>query len=202
MGGLVIAYTDYKSPYAYLAKDPTWALADLPGVRVEWRPYVLDVASFLGSAEVDDAGRVVRSSRSEHQWRRARYTFMDARRQAVKRGLELRATRRIFDSRLAGAGMLFAQAAGEGVLRRYHDLVFERFWRRALDIESVTALEGLLEEAGIRGFAAHAGALVERVEAISREAEALGIFGVPSFVVDGALFWGREHLEDIRGMLG
>ncbi len=57
MTRVVIAYTDYKSPYAYLAKDPTWALEDLPGVRVEWRPYLLDVASFLGSAEVDEGGR-------------------------------------------------------------------------------------------------------------------------------------------------
>ena len=28
-----------------------------------------------------------------------------------------------------------------------------------------------------------------------------GVFGVPSFVVDGELFWGREHLPDIREML-
>ena len=27
------------------------------------------------------------------------------------------------------------------------------------------------------------------------------MFGVPSFVVDGELFWGREHLPDIREML-
>ena len=40
-----------------------------------------------------------------------------------------------------------------------------------------------------------------RVGEISRAAEAEGVFGVPSFVVDGALFWGREHLGDIRGML-
>jgi 2-hydroxychromene-2-carboxylate isomerase len=27
------------------------------------------------------------------------------------------------------------------------------------------------------------------------------VFGVPSFVLDGELFWGREHLPDIRDML-
>jgi len=27
------------------------------------------------------------------------------------------------------------------------------------------------------------------------------VFGVPSFIVDGELFWGREHLPDIREML-
>jgi 2-hydroxychromene-2-carboxylate isomerase len=44
--------------------------------------------------------------------------------------------------------------------------------------------------------------LVERVEVLTREAEALGVFGVPSFLVDGELFWGREHLADIAGMAG
>jgi len=29
----------------------------------------------------------------------------------------------------------------------------------------------------------------------------LGVFGVPTFVVDGELFWGREHLPDVRAML-
>jgi 2-hydroxychromene-2-carboxylate isomerase len=28
------------------------------------------------------------------------------------------------------------------------------------------------------------------------------VFGVPSFVLDGELFWGREHLPEIRDMLG
>ena len=41
----------------------------------------------------------------------------------------------------------------------------------------------------------------EEVTAISRAAEAAGVFGVPSFVVHGELFWGREHLPDIRAML-
>ena len=33
------------------------------------------------------------------------------------------------------------------------------------------------------------------------EAEESGVFGVPSIVVAGELFWGREHLPDIRELL-
>jgi len=43
-------YTDYKSPYAFLAKDRVYALARDTGVTVDWRPYVLDIPQFLGSA--------------------------------------------------------------------------------------------------------------------------------------------------------
>jgi 2-hydroxychromene-2-carboxylate isomerase len=35
------------------------------------------------------------------------------------------------------------------------------------------------------------------VEAICRAAEEKGVFGVPSFVIDGELFWGREHLAEV-----
>jgi 2-hydroxychromene-2-carboxylate isomerase len=39
------------------------------------------------------------------------------------------------------------------------------------------------------------------VAAISQAAEAEGVFGVPSFVIDDELFWGSEHLPDIRARL-
>ena len=52
------------------------------------------------------------------------------------------------------------------------------------------------------GFLAYlAGEGREELNRICRAAEAVGVFGVPSFVVDGELFWGREHLPDIRAML-
>jgi 2-hydroxychromene-2-carboxylate isomerase len=198
----VVAYTDYKSPYAYLAKDPTYALERDKGVRVEWRPYILDIPAYLGSARVDEAGHVLEESRNAHQWRRVRYSYMDARRQAAKRGLTIRGPQKIFDSSLAAAGMLFAQAAGDDVFRRYNDLVFERFWRRALDIESVGAMTAILAEAGApAGFGAQADTLRAEVATISRAAEAMGVFGVPTFVVGSEIFWGREHLDDIRAML-
>lgn len=38
-------------------------------------------------------------------------------------------------------------------------------------------------------------------DAIRAAAEDFGIFGVPSFVIDGELFWGKEHLPAIRERL-
>jgi len=199
----VIVYTDYKSPYAYLAKDLAYELERDFRVRLDWLPYVLDIPSFLGSARLDDEGRVLEEQRNAHQWRRVRYSYMDCRRQARKRGLVIRGTQKIWNSTLAGAGMLFAKRCGEAVFRRYHDVVFERFWQRALDIESMDVIASVLRDAGADagGFLAYAADGIDEVAAISREAESKGVFGVPSFVVDGELFWGREHLPDIREML-
>jgi len=199
----ITVYSDYKSPYAYLAKDRVYALAQETGVAIDWRPYVLNIPLFLGSAVVDDDGGVRQENRNAHQWRRVRYSYMDCRRQARKRGLTIRGPRKIFDSAPSAAGMLFAQDCGESVFRHYHDTVFARFWTRELDIEDIHSLQAVLQEAG-----ADAGAFAEflprglaRVAAISQAAEAEGVFGVPSFIVDHEVFWGSEHVPDIYDLL-
>jgi 2-hydroxychromene-2-carboxylate isomerase len=129
---------------------------------------------------------------------------MECRRQARKRGLVIRGPQKIWDSTLAAAGLLYAKRQGDAVLRRYHDIVFECFWKRALDIEDPAVVASVLRQAGA-DWAGAADYLADEgpgeVVRISRTAEEQGIFGVPTFVVDGELFWGREHLPDIREML-
>jgi len=156
----IVVYTDYKSPYAYLAKDLIYGLEDEFHVRLDWLPYTLDIPSYLGSARLDDRGDVIESERSPHQWRRVRYSYMDCRRQARKRGLVILGTRKIWDSSIAAIGMLWAKRQGPAVFRAYHDRVFEHFWRRELDIEDAGVITGVLAEAGAAttGFCRRAGA--------------------------------------------
>jgi 2-hydroxychromene-2-carboxylate isomerase len=201
----VAVYTDYKSPYAYLAKDLVYRLERDFSVRIDWLPYRLDVPSFLGSATLDDNGRVIEEQRNAHQWRRVRYSYMDCRRQARKRGLVIRGPQKIWDSTLALCGMLYAKRQGDAVFRRYHDTIFERFWKRELDIEDAAVIGGVLAEAGA-GSAEFpdylAGPGRAELDSICHAAEAIGVFGVPTFVLAGEIFWGREHLPEIRDMLG
>src|SRR5579863_7467847 len=200
----VTVFIDYKSPYAYLAKDLVYDLErDFP-VQIDWLPYVLDIPSFLGSARLDDNGRVIEENRNALQWRRVKYSYMDCRRQARKRGLTIRGPQKIWDSTLAACGLLYAKRQGDTVLRQYHDITFARFWKRELDIEDPSVIAAVHGEAGAdaAGFAAYAaGEGPREVNRVSRAAEELGIFGVPTFVVDGEQFWGSEHLRDIRDRL-
>jgi 2-hydroxychromene-2-carboxylate isomerase len=200
----LIVYIDYKSPYAFLAKDPTYALAHDLGIAIDWRPLTLDIPSYLGSARLDATGKVVESQRSASQWAAVKYAYKDARRYATLRGLTLRGTTKIWDSALAGMGMLWAKAHGDAVLRRYTDYVYERFWKRALDIEQVGVIEGALAQAGAdsAGFAAAAtGSGRRRFEAMQQRIFDAGIFGVPGYVVAGEYYFGREHLPRIRWIL-
>jgi 2-hydroxychromene-2-carboxylate isomerase len=196
-------YSDYKSPYAYLAKDPAYDLARETGVRLEWLPYTLDIPAYLGSATLDAGGKVVEQSRNAHQWRRVKYSYLDCRREANRRGLTIRGPRKIFDSTLANIGLLYAKR--HDVFRAYHDRVFERFWKRELDIENSHALAAVLSECGAdtKEFDEFLNGEGRReLQRIQQEAEAAGVFGVPSYVLeDGDLYWGREHLPHIRELV-
>lgn len=198
----LVHYFDYKSPYAYLAQEATFALAEETGAELDVLPYTLDIPSYLGRAEVDADGRVVSEERNAHQWRRVRYSYMDCRREANRRGIVLRGTRKIFDSSLANIGFLWAKR--HRVWRRYHDFVFAKFWQRALDIEDPAAIRDVLEQTGVpvAGFDAYrSGEGRAEHDRLRAEAEAQGVFGVPSYLVEGELFWGAERIERVRERL-
>lgn len=200
MDPTVIHYFDYKSPYAYLAQEEWHKLAESPGITVDYRPYTLDIPSYLGSAEVNNRGDVIAETRNAHQWRRVKYSYLDCRREANRRGLTLRGPRKIFDSELAHIGFLYAKLNGD--FRLYHDTVYERFWRRDLDIENTDVITGVLNECGVdaTGFAAFTGAEGRRLLKDNQaDAEARGVFGVPSYLVGDELFWGAERFELARG---
>lgn len=196
-------YIDYKSPYAYLAKDLAYRLEHDTGVAIDWLPYILDIPAYLGSAKVDADGRVLEQERNAHQWRRVKYSYMDVRREANRLGLTIRGTRKIWDSSLAGIGLLYAKR--HDVFRAYNDEVFERFWKHDLDIEQPAALADILHRAGADGAGFEAflqGEGRAALKAVQDEAEAKGVFGVPSFLLpDGDLYWGREHLPRLSEML-
>jgi 2-hydroxychromene-2-carboxylate isomerase len=200
----LIVYIDFKSPYAYIAKDPTFELGDELGVAIDWRPLTLDIPSYLGSAKLDAKGKVVESKRTPQQWDGVRHAYRDARRYASLRGLTLRGTTKIWDSSLASIGMLWAKDQGPRVLRAYIDLVYEPFWKRELDIEDPRVLEQVLAQAGadVAGFADYLhGPGRELHDHMQSEIFAAGIYGVPTYVVGDDFFFGREHLPMVRWLL-
>ena len=96
----LIVYLDIKSPYAYLAWQPTRDLAAQLGIKVDWRPFVLDIPSYLGSAKLDKKGKVATANRSEQQWSGVKYAYFDCRRYANLRELTVRGTVKIWNTDL------------------------------------------------------------------------------------------------------
>jgi 2-hydroxychromene-2-carboxylate isomerase len=196
----LIVYLDIKSPYSYLAWQPTRDLAEQLGVAVDWRPFVLDIPSYLGSATLDGQGRVATAQRSSEQWSGVKYAYFDCRRYANLRGLTVRGTVKIWNTELTAIGWLWARQQGDEILERYVQGLYEPFWKRELDVEVLPVITGALADAGadIVGFEDWAqGEGRVQNEALQLAAFDAGIFGVPTFVVAGQCYFGREHLPRV-----
>ena len=201
----LIVYLDVKSPYAYLAKEPTRALIDEFDISIDWRPLTLNIPSFLGSAKADDSGKVVESNRSPRQWQSVSYAYMDTKRYARRRDILLYGPRKIWDTSLVHTSWLYVQDRNPDRFDAYIDDIFETFWKRELDVESISELSNVMDRNGIdtaefAGFAANEGKLLH--DDIQLRLHPVGIFGVPTYVLEDEIFFGREHLPMVRWILG
>ena len=175
-------YFDYKSPFAYLAKDVAYELPERWSVALRWIPFILRIK-----------GKGERSVYSEHK---ARYSYMDARRWANRRGgFRIMGPLKVYDSRPALIGGLYAMR--EGFFRPYTDRVYSRFFERALEIDQPDAIAKVIEEVGgsapgYLGYLRGEGAT--QFEACQQEAADDHIFGVPLFVFRGEQFWGHDRI--------
>jgi 2-hydroxychromene-2-carboxylate isomerase len=197
----LIVYLDFKSPYAYLAWQPTLEMARELDIAVDWRPLVLDIPSYLGSAKLGKSGQVAQQNRSEEQWSGVKYAYFDCRRYANLRQLTVRGTVKIWDTNLAAIGMLWARRQGDEVLERYVGSIYEPFWKRELDVEDPAVIVRVLQQAGAEtaGFEEYAQADgVAENTALQIAVFDAGIYGVPSYVVNGQVYFGREHLPRVR----
>lgn len=180
-------YYDFKSPFSYLALEPALALERSHRVVLRFIPRDFEPrAAYGGELE----------QRTQLDWFKVRYLYADARRFANQRGLIIRGPQKLFDSRLAMMSGIYAERHGR--FRDYAPRVFERFFKRELDIENPAALAAVLRECELdaEDFARYAatGGPADLVRAY-KEADRDGVFGVPTFIVAGEPFWGNDRVE-------
>ena len=200
----LIVYIDVKSPYAFVAIKPTLALEREVGRPFDWRPLTLDIPSYLGSAEKRDGQVVASEGRSERTWRYLKQSYREARLYAERQGYILKGTEKIWDSSIANIGILWVCQTARDRLPDYLEAVYRPFWQRLLDIEDVSVIERCLETAGVSsaGFDNYQRGKGRRLhDALTEQYHPAGLFGVPSYVLDGEVFFGREHLPSLRWRL-
>ena len=178
----VRVYSDFKSPYAFLAFDPAFVLEEKYRIRLKWKPFQLRVK-----------GKGERSQYSEYK---VKYSYMDVRRWAnLRGGLMIRGPLKIFDTTPALIGGLYADKHGK--LREYGNKVFELFFKRELAADEPDAIAPLiagigLSEQGYREYLLGAGRT--DYECAQEDAAADHVFGVPMFYFEGEPFWGYDRM--------
>jgi len=188
-GDDVKMYSDFKSPYAYLAFDPGMALPQRFKIRVRWIPFQLRLK-----------GKGERSVYSEYK---VKYSYMDARRSAKERGLWIRGPLKIYDTTPAAIGGLFAQKHGRFL--DYGRAAFKSFFLREFEADQPEAVArvlaglGLSEREYLDYLPGEGRAAYERCQ---QEAAADHVFGVPFFIFRGEPFWGHDRIPMLEQRLG
>ncbi|MEQ8708773.1 MAG: 2-hydroxychromene-2-carboxylate isomerase [Rhodospirillales bacterium] len=105
---------------------------------------------------------------------------------------------------LASGCVIGAQRSG-GDVDALSAAVLAALWRDDRDLDSPEVLADLCESVGLDGASlvgnAHNPELQQEFAANSEEALALGVFGSPTYVVDGELFYGQDRLDFVREAL-
>jgi len=183
-------YSDYKSPFAWLAFDPAFALEERFAVKVKWKPFQLRIK---GSGQ--------RSVYSEYK---VKYSYMDARRTANERDDKkiIRGPLKIYDTAPALIGGLFAEKNGKIV--EYSRRVYELFFKRELAVDEVDAMTRFMDEFGLSGadYRTYFDGDGQRdYENAQQEASVDQIFGVPICIFRGEKFWGNDRIPMLERRL-
>ena len=183
---------EFASTYSYPAAARIEALAATRGVAVSWEPFLL--GPIFGRHGWNDSPFNIYPAKGRYMWR-------DIERLCARYGIPFgRPSRFPRDSLLAARVACLAAHTGEPWLPDFARAVFRANFAEDREIGEATVILALLDSLGLPGAD-----LVERAETpenkqLLRErterAVELGIFGAPSFVVGGELFWGDDRLED------
>ncbi len=179
-------YWDFSSPFAYLASTQVHALAERTGATLTLKPMLLG-ALFKGIG-TPDAPILT--------WPEAkrRYYFQDMFRWAEHWGVPL-----VMPSRfpMPTVKPLRAYLALEEQEKRgFFERTFRAYWAEDKDIANETTLASLIGDDASRILAkCNEQSIKDTLRDATASAETHGIFGAPTFVVDGKhLFWGQDRL--------
>jgi 2-hydroxychromene-2-carboxylate isomerase len=181
-------YWDFSSPFAYLASTQAETLARRIGARIEWKPILLG-GLFRAIGTPDVPMLAFPESKQRHN-------LADLYRWAAHWGVPFRFPSH-FPTRSVRAMRVYL-ALPEERRASYRDAVFRAFWAEDRDITDDSVLAACIDDAAIARDAL-ARAENPEVKAALRSstdaAAARGVFGVPTFVVHGELYWGQDRMD-------
>ncbi len=183
-------FYELASPYACLSALRIRTLAARLGIAVRWRPFLLGPI-FRAEGLADSPLNVFPL--------RGAYAMRDVARRGRRYGFEVR-----FPSRFPRNSVLASRVAllalKEGWGEAFSEAVYRAEFTRDEDIASAEVVGALVHAQGQEPGRVLEAAQTPEVKAALRAqveaAQALGVFGAPSFQVDGELFWGDDRLED------
>ena len=189
----VEVYFDFVSPYAWLASHQLDELRECAAARFCFVPVLfaalLDHHSNMGPAEIPA---------------KRRYTIQDTQRWAVHLGLKFKSPPAHPFNPLKP--LRVTSAIDNDDLRKILAVgLLDAAWSEGKDITSDSVIGEIADGIGLNGqellARAQTNEIKERLRLQTERAIQVGVFGVPSFVVDGEIFWGNDRLPLLNAYL-
>lgn len=181
---------DFASTYSYLSAVRIEAAAEAASVRISWEPFLL--GPIFKERGWGDSPFNVYPAKGRYMWR-------DLERLCEGYGVTFARPTRFPRSGLLAARVA-CLAGAEPWLPEFCRAVFRANFAEDREIEDPDEIRAILDSLDLPGRE-----LVERagtpenkrlLRHQTERAQELGIFGAPSFVVEGELFWGNDRLEN------
>jgi 2-hydroxychromene-2-carboxylate isomerase len=183
-------FCEFNSPYSYIAARLIGRVAAKHGRAIQWRPIS------LGRLR-----QMIGYDFSSLPLAKLRYLKHDSARVANLLNLPFAFPKPYpTDVRLACRMFYHLAPRDTGALAESFAMaVFDRYWGRGEDIATVEQLLPLALRLGLDAdeLAAVPGDEAAKKAAMSATVQAadMGVFGAPTFVVDGQLFWGQDRID-------
>ena len=138
---------------------------------------------------------------------RQAYRLVELRRFADHLGVPLNVQPKHFpvDASLASRLIVSsAQAHGDTAALDLAGRCGRAVWEQERDLAAADTLQALLAEAGLPATlmdAAHTDAAAQAFDGFTQQAIDAGVFGAPSYVIDGEIFWGQDRLDFVARRL-
>lgn len=195
MGKTVEFFFDVGSPAAYLAFQRLPALCEAAGATLHWRPMLLG-GVFQATGNQSPVNIPAKGA----------YIFTDLQRFARRHDIPFRRNPHFPINTLT----LMRMATGLQLREpqrflRYVDAVYRAIWADGLDMNDPVVVAGVLRQAGFEPEALLALAgdaqVKQQLKDDTQEAVARGVFGAPTFFVDGEMYWGQDRLDFVKEAL-
>lgn len=183
-------YFSLLSPWTYLGHELFLSIAARHGCTINYLPVPL-------RSVFDETGGLPLPKRHPV---RQRYRILELQRWRERRGRALNLFPRHFplDIALADRALIAATLAGKDP-GAFMERVLAGVWAQEFDLSQRGLVIEMADASGLDGKAlvdqAESEAVAARYAASSEAAVKAGVFGAPSYVLGGEVFWGQDRLE-------
>jgi 2-hydroxychromene-2-carboxylate isomerase len=185
---------DFGSPNAYLSHRVIPDIEARTGVRFEYTPVLLGgIFKATGNQSPVQAFGHIKNKLA--------YEGLETQRFVKKHGITEYQMNPFFPVNTLQLMRMAIAAQNEGFLPRYVDAVFHHMWVAPKKMDDAEVVRAALAESGLDPALldrAQAGEVKAKLIANTEDAVARGAFGIPTFFVDGAIYFGKDRLRDVE----